>query len=277
MNFWTIAVIILLALIGAVVIILVIAKLALSAQFNREVRELFSLSKDISDRKFDLSQIADLPEPVQRYFKHVLKDGQPYISCVRLKHDGQFKTALDKNWMNIEGEQYFTAGKPGFIWRGTTSMFTARDMYIADKGRLIVSLFSLYNVVDGTGDDFNEGELQRWVSESVWFPTNLLPGERITWSAIDERSAKLVFNYKTISFFYVVTFNEIGEITQMETERFMGDEGRNPWLCKMADYSKINGVVVPTEAEAIWNLKQGEFSYAKFEINEIEYNRPERF
>ena len=81
--------------------------------------------------------IADLPEPVQRYFKHVLKDGQPYSSYVRLTYDGLFKMSLNKDWIKIKGEQYFTTENPGFIWKGTTSMFVARDMYIADNGRLI--------------------------------------------------------------------------------------------------------------------------------------------
>ncbi len=72
-----------------------------------------------------------MPEPVQRYFNYALKEGQPYISYARITHDGQFKTGLDKGWINIKGEQYATTEKPGFIWKGTTTMFIARDMYIS--------------------------------------------------------------------------------------------------------------------------------------------------
>ena len=89
---------------------------------------------------------------MQRYFKYVLKERQPYISYAGITHDAQFKTGLDKDWINIKGEQYATTEKPGFIWKGTTSMFTPRDMFIADKGRLVISLFSLYNVVDAKGE-----------------------------------------------------------------------------------------------------------------------------
>ena len=81
--------------------------------------------------------------------------------------------------MNTTGEQYATTGKPGFIWKGTTSMFVARDMYISDKGRLIVTLFCLFKVADAKGEKYNEGELLRWLSESVLYPTNLLPGEKL--------------------------------------------------------------------------------------------------
>lgn len=277
MNYWNLAIIITLSVIGAAALILIIGKVVLTAQFNSEVKELFSQSKDISDRTFDSSQIADLPEPVQRYFKHVLKEGQPYISYVRLRHDGQFKSGLDKDWANIEGEQYFTTEKPGFVWKGSILGGTARDMYLSDKGRLVVKVLSLFTVVDGHGETFNEGELQRWIIEGVWFPTNLLPSERIKWSAIDSSTARLTFKYKEVSTSFIVTFNEIGEITQMETKRFMDAEDKETWVGKMAEYKVVESITIPTKVEVVWRLEKGEFSYAKFNVNKIEYDRPEKF
>src|ERR1035437_6428058 len=165
--------IITLTIVGLILLVLLIGKINLSIKFGREVKELFAQSKSISDQTFHKRQLDSLPEPVQRYFNHILKEGQPYISYARIKHDGQFKTDLDKGWINITGEQYATTAKPGFIWKGTTSMFVARDMYISDKGRLIVSLFSLYNVVDAEGEQYNQGELLRWLGDRVLYPTNL--------------------------------------------------------------------------------------------------------
>ena len=188
--------IIALTIAGIFIIILIIGKINLSIQFSKEVKELFAQSKNISGKTFHQQQLSDLPEPVQRYFRYTLKDGQPYISYARIKHDGQFKTGLNKNWINIKGEQYATTEKPGFIWKGTTSMFTARDMYIADKGRLVVSLFSLFKVADAKGEQYNQGELLRWLGESILYPTNLLPGERLRWVPIDSQSARLTFNYQ---------------------------------------------------------------------------------
>ncbi len=269
--------IITLSIFALLLIIIIIGKIILSVQFNKQVKKLFSQSKNISNQTFNYNQLLALPEPVQRYFKHALKDGQPYISYVNLTHDGQFKTGQNKDWVNIKGEQYFTTQNPGFIWKGTTSLFTARDMYIADKGRLVVSLLSLINVVDGKGEKYNEGELQRWLSESVWFPTNLLPGGNVKWSVIDANSAKLSFNYKNISFFHLVTFNEIGEIVEMETERYMTDDKRETWVGKFKDYKEINSIIIPTDIEAIYRLAKGDYSYAKFKVKKIEYGKPVKF
>lgn len=263
--------------IGIVAILLFAGKINMSTKFSKQVKQLFAESKKFSDKKFSYQQLEGLPEPVQRYFKHVLKEGQAYISYIRLKHDGQFKTDLKKDWVNIEGEQYFTTEKPGFIWKGRTSMFTARDMYIADKGGLVVSLFSVYDIVDGKGEKFNQGELLRWLGESVWFPTNLLPTKNLQWTAIDGASAKLTFSHGGLTISYIVTFNEIGEITQLETKRYMGNENLETWLGKLTDYKEMNGIIIPTNIEAIWKLEKGDFSYVKFKIKTIEYNKAELF
>lgn len=282
MDLWVsgplkISLIVLIIAAGIIGLVLMIGSINLAMQFKNEVKELFAQSKPIADKIFRYEQLNGLPECVQRYFKHVLREGQPYISYVSLTHGGQFKLGQAKDWMHIKGEQYFTTEKPGFIWKGTTALFTARDMYIGDKGRLVVLLLSLFKVVDSKGEKFNEGELQRWLAESVWFPTNLLPSDQLNWSAIDAHTAKLTFQYQDVSFFYVVTFNEIGEIAHMETQRFMSESNREAWHCKFTDYREMNRIIVPTTGEVSWKLAKGDFSYAKFKVEKMVYDRPEKF
>ena len=269
--------IIILSTLGLILIIYVIGKINLEIKFGREVKQLFAQSKSISDQTFHNTQLDSLPEPVKRYFNHILKDGQPYISYARIKHDGQFKTDLNKGWIDITGEQYATTEKPGFIWKGTTSMFVARDMYISDKGRLIATLFSVYNVADAQGNKYNEGELLRWLSESLLYPTNFLPNERLQWLPIDKNTAKLTFNYKEHSLFFKIRFNDIGEITEMETKRYMGDKGLETWVIKATNYKELNNVLIPTAFDVLWRLHNDDFSYARFNITEVEYDKPEKF
>lgn len=249
-----------------------LGKITMSYKFKNQVKLLYADTVNVSNESYRIGQLNGLPGPVQRYFKYVLKDGMRYISLVRLRHNGTFKTSIKKPSVNITGEQYFSACKPQFIWKGTTSFFTARDSFIADKGNLKVSILNLFTVVDGEGEEINEGEMQRWLAESVWFPTNLLPSKTITWAAIDENSSKLSFRYQGISFDFKVTFNAIGEIVTMETLRFMTNEKRQLWLCRMSNYQEINMVKIPLSAEAVWKLETGDYSYAKFKVIKIKYN-----
>lgn len=264
-----------LLIIFVVALTLIAAKIRFALGFNKQVRNLFAQSKSISGETFSFDQLRGLPDPVQRYFKHVLQNGQHYISYVQLKHNGHFKPGLKKGWMKIKGEQYFTTEKPGFIWKGATSMFTALDSYVNRKGGLIVTLLSLFKVVNAKGPHYNEAELLRWLAESVWFPTNLLPGEKLEWTSIDAMSARLNFKYAGMSLSLVVDVNEKGEITQMETSRYM-DQKRTTWICKMNNYESKNGYIIPTSAEAIWRMEKGDFSYARFTIETICHNNAAR-
>jgi hypothetical protein len=269
--------IITISIVGFVALLLVIGKINFSVRFSSQVKQIFSQSGKNSSPPFSEKKLEGLPEPVQRYFKHVLKEGQPIISYVRLTHDGEFKNGLDKKWVNITGEQYFSTEKPGYIWKGTTAMFTARDFYISDRGGLIATIFSLFNVVDASGTSFDQGELLRWLAESVWFPTNLLPSERLQWTPIDSESARLTFQYKDLSLFFIVRFNTEGEIVEMETKRYMEENKLETWVCRMNNYQQINNVKVPIECEAMWRLQTGDVSYAKFRVTKIEYDKPFRF
>jgi len=172
---------IVISIIASILMIFLFRRIQASLVFTKEVKKLFDQSKYNSTQVYHQHQLDRRPEPNQRYFKNVLIEGQPYISYARIRHMGQFKTGIDKNWITIKGEQYATTEKPGFIWKGTTSMFVARDMYIAEKERMVVSLFSVFNVVNAKGDVYEQGELLRWLCESVMYPTNFLPSNRLSW------------------------------------------------------------------------------------------------
>jgi len=258
-------------------IILIIGKINLFFKFKNQVKDLFRNSIKVTNQKFDKSQLEGLPEPVKKYFLYALREGQSYINYVRIKHSGQFKTGFGNKWVNIMGEQYVTTQIPGFIWKGTTSIFAARDIYISGKGRLIVSLLSMINTVDAMGDQYNQGELLRWLGESVLYPTTLLPSENLKWQLMDGNMAKLIFNYNELQLFFDVTFNEQGEITQMESMRYIDQVKIEKWVIKLSDYKEFQNIKIPTSTEVLWKLEKGDFSYARFNITKVEYEKPELF
>lgn len=266
-----------LSIIFLIVIIFLIGKINFNIQFSKNVKALFFYAKDISNKTFSYQQLEDLPPPVQRYFKYVLKEGQPFISSVRLKHDGDFKMGVGKNWTKISGEQYFTIDPPGFIWLGKKMGIAAKDSYRNGKGSLIVTLANLVKVVNGKGKTFDQGELLRWLGESIWFPTNLLPSDKLKWFPINENSAKLIFEHAGITLFYIVYFNDKNEISKIETKRFFEGDILKPWIGKCFDYIEVEGMKIPSRIEATWKLESGEFTYVDFTIQKIEYNNPLQF
>ena len=245
--------------------------------FKKQVEKLFDFSTQIEPKIFTYKDLGELPEPVQKYFKKVLEEGQPYIHTARLKHSGKFKTGIGKPWTSIQGEQYFTLNPPGFLWQGKTQFFSARDMYMNREGRLIVHLLSLVPIVNVKGPSVDQGELLRWLAECIWFPTSLLPRPGLQWEALSDLSAKLHITHHNQSVSCTVFFNERFEICRLETHRFMDPENKELWEGVLLDYEKINGVRIPTRIQATWKLKEGDFTYADFIVDKLDYDIPQSF
>lgn len=239
-------------------------------RLRHDVQRLFAAAETPTNTYHE-TQLAGLPAPVQRYFRHVLRDGQSYLRGLRLRHGGQFKTDLKKDWIAIKGEQYVTAAPAGFIWQGTTRQFVARDAYEAGRGSLAVRLFGAVPVVNGSGPHYDEGELLRWLAESTWLPTALLPGAGIVWAAVDDQSARLTFTQGGQSVTCLMRFNEQNEIAECEALRYIDKTTRRPWVCRYAQYRRWHGVLIPTVGEAAWVVEGQRQPYARFAVRELEY------
>lgn len=107
-------------------------------------------TKTISFNDFDL-----LPAPVARYFRLVLKDGQPIVRTAHLKHGGEFW--LKEKWIPFESNQNFSASPPGFVWDAEMRMNSlmnvrVRDAYANGKGSMLAKIYSLIPVMDAHDD-----------------------------------------------------------------------------------------------------------------------------
>lgn len=259
------------ATLGVAVAAVLAGRAVAARRLRQDVRELFAGSTNVAGRTYHESQLTELPAPVQRYFRRVLREGQPYLRGVRLRHTGQFKTDLDKDWVDIEGEQYLTADPPGFIWQGTTRQFTARDEYVAGRGGLTVLLLGAVPVVHGTGPQYDQGEMLRWLGESAWQPTALLPNEHLRWTAVNDLAARLEFTHGEHTVHYLVRFNAHDEITECEALRYQGETRLLPWRGRFSEYRELHGVLVPTRIEGLWVMDGQERPYARFTVQELQY------
>jgi len=265
-------------IIAIILITIIIGGIISKSQLTKEIKSFFSLSGDISNNVYSSQQIKDLPESVKKYFEYSLSEGQEYISYLRLKHGGEFRTKPNQKWMPIKGEEYFTAEKPGFIWFGKVPLVSAKDSYYNGKGNLKIKLLSVIPLADAKGREFDQGEIFRWLAEAPLFPTALLPSEKLKWEAIDNNSAKAVLIDKDITVEGIFHFNGQGQITEFSAKRYR-DESKTfeDWGGYYQDYREIGGVKIPFNIEVVWHLESGDFSYAKFNIEEIEYDKPLKY
>jgi len=250
-------------------------RIAYQRGVKESIRQLFAQAQPHPNTH--AVDLAALPEPVQRYFQKVLPEGMPPIQYVRLKHSGRFKMGLDKDWIPITGEQYYTTHPPQFLWQGKTTLFSAVDSDMQDRGSLRVHLFSLLPIVHATGSHVDQGELLRWLGESVWYPTNLIPRPGLHWEAIDAHSARLTYAHAGIEVAYTVYFNAKNEIERLETQRYMEAGRLEKWSGACEDYQEADGLLVPRRIQATWNLAGGDHTYADFVVEQIEFGVAEPF
>ena len=133
-----------------------------------------------------------------------------------------------------------------------------------------IYLFSAIPILHFKGEKIDHAELLRWLGESFWMPTNLLPGKYIAWKPIDEYTAKLEMNYFQQHGYYIVHFNGDGAVEKIETERYKDDK-LEKWQGTFHDYQAIENMMVPGGIKASWVIGGDPKCYADFKVNRFNY------
>jgi len=226
--------------------------------------------------------IANLPAPVLRYFRMALTDGQGLVRTARIKHAGEFLTPGEKKWSPFTSTQFYSANPVGFVWDATIRMapfmdVRVRDAYLEGKGAMEGMTFAVVPVLDQRDKaELNEGALQRYLAEAVWFPTALLPGSGVTWKAIDSNRALATLTDSGTTVSLEFRFNAQGEIAEIFTSgRYRETEGKyvlTPWVVKVWNYEERSGMRIPLDGEAAWQLPEGRQPYWKGKVVDVQYD-----
>jgi hypothetical protein len=144
-----------------------------------------------------------------------------------------------------------------------------RDAYVEGRASMLGALMGVVPVVDESdGEELRAGSLLRYLAESVWFPTALLPRESLTWSAVDDTHARATLTDGGTSVSLDFEFGDGGEIlgayTAGRLRSIPGEKGRYerlPWGGRYRRYEEHDGIRVPGEAEVYWVVQGREQPY----------------
>lgn len=248
---------------------------------EEEANELARQAEKADINSFSAEGIDKLPEPVQRYLAYAMPEGPEPVRFVRMKQEGQFCTAPGEDWMPMNAEQYFDTKKPGFIWHAKVRpspllWIEARDRYYRGKGNMKIRLLSTITLADATGPEMDISSLLRYLGEMPWFPAAFLNADVIEWEAMDATHARATITDGNISGSGVFSFDEAGRILTFHTgERYRTVDDEyvlENFSGRYADYREQNGVKIPHEVEAVWNLPEGDYPYVRIRVEEMEYD-----
>ena len=235
-----------------------------------------------SPARFDSRELEGLPAPVQRYFRAVLKDGQPIIAAVTVELVGTFNlSATGEQWKPFISRQRVVTRRPGFLWDAQVAVLPGVpvhvvDGYIAGEGLLHAAVLGLFTVADlHGGGEIARGELMRFFAAMGWYPTALLPSQGVRWDAIDDASANATIVDGPLTLTLLFRFNEAGLITSVRAEARGAMVGKEmvkiPWEGSWSDYQARDGMMVPLTGEAAWLRPEGRKPYFHGTLTSLTY------
>jgi hypothetical protein len=248
---------------------------------QQETTRLLNQNIGTENRIINESDISKLPNPVKRWLRNSGAVGKPAISFGKVTQTAKMQMKPDQDkWMTATATQYTTTGNPAFIWIADVKMngllnFQGRDKFEDGKGEMLIKMNSLLKVVDEKGRKIDEGSLQRYLGEMVWFPSLAL-SPYITWEHIDDNTAKATMTYKDTSGSGTFYFNSSGDVIKFMALRFKGNEPdakRFEWEMNITEYKKFEGIKVPIKMTSTWKLDEEDWTWLKLEVANIKYNK----
>jgi hypothetical protein len=206
---------------------------------------------------YDPVMVADLPEPVQRFFNFAIKPGTPLLTVAEIDMGGEFSlgTRDNPNYQPMDARQILAA-PTGFVWKvkmpGVVSV-SGSDTGIWTRFRILGLI-----PVARMGGDTNHARAAygRYVAEAVfWTPAALLPRPGVFWEALNQDTARVT-----------VTHNELSQAVDIKVDadgrpvviHFMRWSDANPekkhrlqpFGGQLSDFREVQGFRIPFNVEA---------------------------
>jgi len=225
-------------------------------------------------------RLQGLPEPIQRYLRYALKDGHPNIRYAVLQQRARFRHGPNRPWFTVTATEVLSGMEPGFVWEARLrhNAFwwrTATLSYVNGVGHGHVKLYGALTLSEYEGKETDASMLFRVLSELVWLPTGLLPTKTLRWDPIDATTARATIVDGTTRVSATVHVNELGQIDRIVTNDKYRDHKSGfeqaTFTLECKAYQEVEGVMIPTEVNFVWNLENGDFEYGQFRITRVRY------
>ncbi len=251
--------------------------------FNRMVDDdLVQLRHDSSANVLVISNqdTENLPLPVRKWLQRSGAIGFEFSSVGSIRQFAEMKLSPEQqNWYRAEALQFTRVDKPGFVWSVEVAMnpfvhFVGRDKLENGKGNMLIKANGLVPLVNATGPKLDEGTIQRYLGEMVWFPAVAI-SPFVTWEVIDENTARATIEYMGTIGSGVFYFDDTGDFMRFSAMRYQGNEPeseRHEWVLEVDEYATLDGIRIPSSMTATWKLPEGDWTWLHLKVIEHQVN-----
>lgn len=271
-----------------VIILVVIVVMGIISSLNLTNRKYQNLVEDGlgsgSNEEIEIitsDDLDELPTLVRRYLDYVGVVGTEKVSNFRVVLDGEMKMKRDSEFSS------YTAEQTSFVDQGVRLFYM--DLFLnrlkisglhhfnEDDARMKIKILDVFTVVDEHGENMKRAETVTFFNDMVILAPQTLISNQIIWEEVDESSVKATFTLNGITVDALLFFDKQGRLINFISEDRMAleDNGVNttvPWSTPISEYHTIDGLNLPKYGEAVWHYDDGDFTYIKLNVRNIEYN-----
>jgi hypothetical protein len=222
------------------------------------------------------------PPVVMRYLSRSVPAGSAPAAMATIRQEGTFQMGEgETGWRPFRATQHVRAYPPGFLWDATIAMapmipVRVRDGYADGTGMMKGAVASVVTVVEGEPTrELAEGALYRYLAEAAWMPSRLLPGDGLSWRAVDDSTAQATLRDGDVQVSVEFRFDAAGDpVSIFVPERPAEVDGAyvpRPWVGRFWDHQEVDGYRIPLQGQVAWVVDGVEVPYWRGRIVEARY------
>ena len=229
------------------------------------------------------ADLVDLPSAAGRYLRAMGVVGRPPTWSFRAHVTGRFRLRPGQPWMPMDAWQYDSAVEVARLFR--MRLTAARvvpmwgwDTYRDGSGRMLGKALGLVTVADGSGPEFDIGELTTWLDDAVLLAPGMLLDPRTTWAAVGEDSFRVSVTDAGLKVSGEVSLDEEGRPRNFRTDDrwadLPGGPVRTPWSTPVRGWTVVDGRPRVSGGSAVWHLPGGDFTYGEMTLAALDLDVP---
>src|SRR4051794_1423481 len=140
--------------------------------------------------------LAPLPPVAARYLQAMGVVGRPLTWSLRAHFTGRFRRGPGQPWLPLDAWQYNSGVEVTRLFR--MRLLVARvmpmwgwDTYLAGSGGMLGKALGVVTVADGSGPEFDIGELTTWLNDAVLLAPGMLLHPRTAWEPAGDDSFRV--------------------------------------------------------------------------------------
>ncbi|RMG57879.1 MAG: hypothetical protein D6722_24270 [Bacteroidetes bacterium] len=179
--------------------------------------------------------------------------------------------------------QVVVLNPPAFVWDVELAMgpgfpVWGRDRFQDGRGEMLIKLLGLIPVANARDSPkIDEGALQRFLGELVWYPAAAL-ASYIEWEPLDDHSARATMRWQGTEGSGTFFFDEAGHFERFSAMRYQGGEPeaeKYEWVIEALKRERREGLIIPVHMQATWKLPEGDWTWLDLRIDQMQYGDPE--